>query len=256
MKTDLSPISVVFFDLGLTLINFEGDFYEVMSQSYLALAHSLINSGAQIDALEFAIKYGEIISTYYRTRDIDLIEHPLEDYLHQTLRFFDQDRLSDSSLQEAIENMFRVTEANWRVEPDAHETLRTLRSNGYKLGLISNAARLQDVNNLIDDHNLRGYFDCIVVSAQEGVRKPDSRIFNTALALMDIKPEHAVMVGDTLTADVIGAQQAGMHSIWITRRSERPENGVSNRNVKPDAVIESLDALIPVLASWQSKTSR
>jgi FMN phosphatase YigB (HAD superfamily) len=60
---------------------------------------------------------------------------------------------------------------------------------------------------------------------------------------MEVKPDEAVMVGDTLTADILGAQNTGMYGIWITRRAHRPENLNLKVSITPDAVIGTLDEL-------------
>lgn len=247
MKTENNKLEVIFFDLGFTLINFEGNFHEAMVESYRALAQSLIKSGFQLKENEFVAKYHEIISNYYRGREIDMIERPVEESLRKTLEYFQQDHFPEPVLEQAITEMFKVTESYWRLEADAHDTLRQLKAKGYRLGLISNASNTPDLNRLIDRHDLRKYFDFIVISAEEKIRKPDSRIFQRALNRMEVKPENAIMVGDTLTADILGAQQVGMRAVWITRRAERPENlSVMNR-ISPDVTIQDLSSLVSIV---------
>jgi FMN phosphatase YigB (HAD superfamily) len=54
------------------------------------------------------------------------------------------------------------------------------------------------------------------------------------------------MVGDTLGADILGAQNAGIYAIWITRRADVPANRAHQDTIHPDAAIDSL-AEIPGL---------
>jgi FMN phosphatase YigB (HAD superfamily) len=56
------------------------------------------------------------------------------------------------------------------------------------------------------------------------------------------------MVGDTLGADILGAYNAGIYSIWITRHAESPANRAHADTIQPDAKIESLEDLYPLLA--------
>jgi HAD superfamily hydrolase (TIGR01662 family) len=251
LKSSHALISHIFFDLGFTLITSNGDANQAMLKSHLALADSLARSGAKIDVKEFATRYGAVITEYYKNRDIDLVERPLNGFLRQTLQTFGQDVLDDQALQKGIVDMFKVTEAYWSASPDTHPTLQTLLSQGYKMGLISNASSMQDVNNLIDNNNLRDYFDCVVVSAEEKVRKPHPQMYCKALGLLDAKPEQSVMVGDTLVADIVGAQQAGMRAVWINSHAERPDNAAQRKAVQPDATINTLSELLPVLDSWR-----
>lgn len=245
-------LSVILFDLGFTLINFEGDFHQAMRESYLALADSLISSGCQINRQAFAEKFYEVISQYYRNRAVDLIERPVEENLLKTLHHFSVDHLKASVLQEAVKAMYLYTEAWWKLEPDTHETLAALHNMGYRLAIISNASNTPDLNRLIDNHNLRHYFEVVVISAEEGIRKPDPRIFTKTLKRLGAKPESAIMVGDTLPADVLGAQNSGIKSVWITRRANRPENNDMLESIQPDYTIPDLTSLISLIDQIES----
>ncbi len=244
-----AAIATIFFDLGYTLINFEGDVPSVLRKSYHSLVKSLINSGYSIDANEFIRQYEKIINAYYVVRDIDLVEQPVGNFVNKTLAVLGQPPASSRVVNEAVAAMFKVTEACWKVEPDTHETLTILRTQGYRLGLISNASDLPDLNRLVKNAGLRKYFSAIVVSAAEKIRKPDPRIFEKGLNLMGSTPSTAIMVGDTLTADILGAQKSGLRAVWITRRASRPENTNVQSLVIPDWKIAQLSELIPLLAS-------
>ncbi len=242
-----AAITTIFFDLGYTLINFEGDVPSVLRKSYRSLVQALINSGYSLDANEFIRQYEKIINAYYVVRDIDLIEQPVGDIVNKTLAHLDQSPASPNVIDEAVEAMFKVTEACWKVEPDAHEMLTSLIANGYRLGMISNASDLPDLNRLVKNAGLGKYFSAIVVSAAEKIRKPDPRIFTKALDLMGSTPSTSIMVGDTLTADIMGAQKSGLRAVWITRRANRPENARVQSLVIPDWKINQLSELIPLL---------
>lgn len=55
----------------------------------------------------------------------------------------------------------------------------------------------------------------MIASAEEGVSKPDPRIFEIALGRADCKAEHAVMIGDRIDNDVVPAKKMGMKTVWI-----------------------------------------
>ena len=59
------------------------------------------------------------------------------------------------------------------------------------------------------------HIDLVISSAEEGVAKPDLRIFQIALARADCKPEEAIMVGDRIDNDIIPANKIGMTTVWI-----------------------------------------
>lgn len=59
------------------------------------------------------------------------------------------------------------------------------------------------------------YIDLVIASAEEGVAKPDLRIFEIALNRANCKPYEAVMIGDRLDNDIASANKIGMKTVWI-----------------------------------------
>lgn len=243
------PIQAVIFDLGYTLINFDGDFGRVINESYLVLARSLRHAGYAINEVEFATRFNDLLSEYYRTREEDLIEKPVEQFLSRVLALYEITNPPGIVIQNSLEQMYRFTESYWHLEADALSTLQQLREAGFRLGMITNAANEANVNRLIDRFALRPYFEVILISAVEKIRKPDSRIYARLINQMGVPAGAMVMVGDTLTADILGAQNAGLQAVWINRRADRAENRAVLQAITPDAVITSLSELPAVLQS-------
>jgi putative hydrolase of the HAD superfamily len=145
--------------------------------------------------------------------------------------------------------MYSVSRNHWHVEKDTHSVLNELKNRGYRLGIISNAGDDEDVQQLVDQARIRPYFDEILSSAALGIRKPNPRIFDTMLSKLKVKPTRAAMVGDTLGADILGAQNAGLFSIFLTRRAATPANRAHLDTIQPDAMIDSLSDLPDLLIS-------
>ena len=141
--------------------------------------------------------------------------------------------------------MYAITQKNWYLEGDAIETLEVLKSRGYRLGIISNTSDDQNVQGIVNQLGLRPYFEYILTSAALGIRKPDMRIFQAALEHFQVPPAAAAMVGDLLQTDVLGANQMGIYSIWITRRSQVTEEG--ELEIQPQAVVTALNQIPPLL---------
>ena len=98
---------------------------------------------------------------------------------------------------------------------DVPEALRALRAQGIRIGLISNSHRPLES---FDAHfELDGLISVRVSSAEHGFLKPHPSIFRAALDLMDVRPEDAVMVGDSLAHDIVGARLVGMRAILLAR---------------------------------------
>ena len=247
----LSPtsnaIQAVFFDLGFTLINFQGDYQTVLNDSYYALARALIRAGYPVETDVFVERFNAVLSDYYQSRDEDLIERPVETYLARVLDALGHPEPPEPVTRGALAKMYQATESHWLLAPDAMAALGQLQRDGYRLGLISNAANADNANRLIDRCNLRGFFEVILISAVEKIRKPDSRIFARALNHLEVSADRAVMVGDTLTADILGAQNAGLRAVWITTRADHPENLRMRECITPDAVVHQLSQLPSVL---------
>ena len=98
------------------------------------------------------------------------------------------------------------------VYPEAEECLREL-SKRYKIGIIAN--QNPGSRERLEKMGLLKYIDIVVASAEEGVAKPDLRIFRIALERADCKPEEVVMIGDRIDNDIIPAKKIGMKTVWI-----------------------------------------
>jgi HAD superfamily hydrolase (TIGR01549 family) len=247
---DLNPslrFPVVLFDLGSTLIYFSGDWPEVIWQGQVALVHTLLCAGMELDTGAFQPQLLTSMEAYFSNRDAELIEHTTGAILRGLLSRWGYTDVPASLLLEALQAMYQVSEAYWHVEAETHSTLDDLRRQGYRLGLISNAADDANVQRLVDKAGLRPYFDVILTSAAEGIRKPHPRIFQTALQTWSALPSQAVMVGDMLSADVIGANNLGIYSVWVTRRAAPPEIPASS--LWPDAIIENVGELPELMSS-------
>lgn len=241
---------VVFFDLGNTLIYFDGDWDEVFDLATLSLGQNLNFYGVDIEPKVLAAEFNERVKIYYIKREIDLIEHTTEFVLRDMLEAVGHRNITDDLVRAGLGAFYSTFQPHWNVEPDAIPTLTSLKAMGCRLGLISNAGDIQDVHTLVDRAGLQPYFDRIWVSATVGVRKPHPRIFEIAMDSMNTRPKEAVMVGDTLNADILGANNVGMASIWITRRADPKENEKYRLRVYPEEVITSLTELPSLLANW------
>ena len=121
-----------------------------------------------------------------------------------------------------VETVAREIYADWAehqhfdLYDDVPEALRTLKDNGFRLGLISNSHR--PLASFQSHFELEGLISVTVSSSDHGFMKPHPSIFRAALELMQVSPEEAVMVGDSLAHDVTGAREAGMRAVLLSRR--------------------------------------
>lgn len=136
-----------------------------------------------------------------------------------------------------------------RLFPEVPEVVRRLRSEGLRLGIITNAyqpmwAREHEMERLGLPPDL---FDCRVSSADVGYLKPHPAVFEHALACLEAEPEQAVFIGDDPRCDIVGAQSVGMRAILRVR----PEAPIGSWGlIGPDGVIRNLNELPTYLDTW------
>jgi len=243
-----NPFDAILFDLGSTLIYFDSDWPQVFPQANAELIANLTNAGYEIEEDRFLQDFRGRIDQFYSSRDAELIEYTTEYFLRSVLADWGYPQLSDATIRSCLRAMYAVLHAHWQIEVDTLSTLEHLRQAGYRLGMISNASDNEDVQTLVDKAGVRDFFDFILVSAAVGVRKPNPEIFRLALDHWGIHPTRAAMVGDLLGADILGANRAGLFSIWITRHADGPANDPHIDTIQPDAQIATLEELPDLLS--------
>ena len=246
----MSNIRAIFFDLGKTLIYPKAQWQAIHLSSDKALTEKLIEQGIPVNPKLFPYELIDSLNRYYADRDETLRETTTFNMLVSLLEEKGFRNVPSSIIRAALDAKYAVTQTNWYVEMDAYATLQALQLSGYKLALISNAGDDPDVQALLDAHNLRQYFSFIRTSAASGYRKPHPQLFEEALHEFDILPSQCAMVGDSLDADIQGANELGIYSIWINRRVNK--NTKTLLDVHPKAVIQSLTELPNILAEAQT----
>jgi 2-haloalkanoic acid dehalogenase type II len=136
------------------------------------------------------------------------------------------------------QNIIEGRHAHYQPFQESIATLKQLKKT-YKLGLLSNT------HELIFDRVRREYkfdslFDAVVPSYETGLLKPEPEIFQLILGKLGVEPHEAVMVGDSLRDDVLGAEAMGMRGILVDRHNRRP---------KRQDRVRSLDDLPDLLTS-------
>ena len=150
----------------------------------------------------------------HRLKDIaDSAHVPYEQVYKMAVEFYKQNKRGD--LETA--KFFGVGLPRWHKEDeilydDAAKCLEIL-SKSYKIGIIANQSL--GTKERLEQHGILKYIDLVVASAEEGVAKPDRRIFEIALERSNCRPNHAVMIGDRIDNDIIPANALGMRTIWI-----------------------------------------
>ena len=236
-----SPIQHILLDLGGTLMHARADWAPVYARADQMLTDKLREYDINLDNHIFRARLHE----YDEQREQDFQETTYHFVLRELLKELGYAEVAESVLRSALDAMYSITQANWHLEHDALDTIQKLKSQNYQLGIFSNAGDDKDVQELVESFGIRPYFDFVLTSAACYYRKPHPRAFEIALAQWSIEPEEAVMVGDSLGADIYGAKNLNMQTIWLTRRAQF--TGDEMQRIKPTFSLSSLNELFSTL---------
>ena len=146
--------------------------------------------------------------------------------------------IEDSDFADRLSREFRrQRETRHVLFDDSVPLLEQLRGR-VKLGLITNGLSCLQ-REKISGSGLARYFDAIVIAGDVGRAKPHPRIFHRLLDALQIGPQEACMVGNSVKGDIGGAQSVGLRAILIDRGNiHGPDD-----TIEPDGVIDDLGQL-------------
>jgi putative hydrolase of the HAD superfamily len=137
-------------------------------------------------------------------------------------------------------------------KPDALETLARLKSDGYKIALISNCDTEDTEMPVIWPRTpFAPYFDAAIFSCTCGLEKPDPRIYRLATEKLGVKAEVCLYIGDGNNNELTGAALAGMHPVLIRHPDEGDINPLRTGEYEGEnwngRVISSLKEVLELL---------
>ena len=131
---------------------------------------------------------------------------------------------------------------------DAKKVVSHLKSDGYKIGLVSNCSH--EVPILWHDIPFAPFFDAAVFSSVVGIQKPDPRIYQLVIKRLAVKPENCLYIGDGDSNELTGALKVGMTPVLI-RNPDEVRTEVQRIDWEGDvwrgAVISSLKEVLNLL---------
>ena len=235
-------IKGIIFDLGNTLIKFEGNWQTVDQEGADAMATwYLKKKHIKLDADALASTYLAERAANLETAQETHTEILAEQSLKNALKTINAPASAGAFMEAAIKICFAPEEAASHPFPDTVDTLKHLKSQGYRMGLYSNASDDALIQRLVNKCGLRPWLSPTFSSAALGKRKPNPYGFNLIAERWELAPNEIVVIGDNLSADILGAQNAGMHSILVTM-DQSPSN-VQNNHIQPEATAASLSEL-------------
>jgi len=241
----MPQIKAIGFDLFNTLIVPD---LQALPEAMSRLIDSLRESGLFLDQRTF--KEG------YREAALRFIEATRQDGRETHNRFWICAALEtqgyslqpdDLRINEAVEAYFSAFPEHCHLIPGTKEMLQTLKET-YPLGLLSNFTHGPAAREIIEHVGLNPFFDVILISGEEGFRKPHPSIFHRLVEGLGVDPDQTIYVGDDPEPDITGAQGAGLRPVWTTcvENKELP----FSLNVSATTP-EDNHAHVPRISTWQ-----
>lgn len=187
----------------------------------------------------------EHIAYEHRFKDMaDLANVEYEQVYNQAIEIYKQNKKGDLELAKQL----GVQPTKWHNEDEIlyQDTARCLEllSSKFKIGIIANQEL--GTKERLEKYGILQYIDLVIASAEEGVAKPDRRIFEIALQRSDCKPSEVLMIGDRIDNDIVPAKLLGMHTIWIKQGFGQYWN-IQGEDEKPDYIVNHMKEICDVL---------
>jgi putative hydrolase of the HAD superfamily len=229
----------ILFDLGSTLIEFDNTDWVELERNSLRLGYDFLSGQYQLPEWDkFAEKFLSKFHLAWRDADVSLVEVRFADWVSnylETNHIISQDGIG----RDFIEKYYQPIRRQISMLEGAPEVLSWFKSQGLKIGLISNSSFPTEFHlEELEEYGLKKYFDHLIFSHDYGLRKPHPGMFQEALKVLELKPEDSVFVGDRLREDVGGAQGLGIKAI-LRYKTGRDYS----YDIRPDGVVHSLTEL-------------
>jgi HAD superfamily hydrolase (TIGR01662 family) len=248
-------IRAIVFDLGHTLWDI-GSHPAALQRAYEDMRQVLAERLGREDlpgAAEFQTAVHDVLfaaSETYFTNSAEVEQPPSTLWVDRGCRALGIE-LEPALLREITPPLF-ATEIDSLICADGTAAeLSLLSQSGYRIGCVTNTlADTATIRAMLRRHELEGLMGSVVVSADEGWRKPHRSLFEKAARELGVDVEQCVFVGDSPLHDVRGAKAAGMAAVLTRQYVARPYDGAPPQ---PDAVINHLRELPGAIAAIDSK---
>lgn len=205
-------ITDVFFDLDHTLWDFD-------KNSALAFERVFKKHNIELKVSEFILEYEPINLHYWKQfREERITKEQLRrGRLLDTFQIFKM-QFPLASIDVLANSYIEELPVNNHLFSGTLETLDYLFPK-YKLHIITNGFK-EVQHQKIRNSGIEKYFNTITTSEDVGVKKPHPSIFITALNRASALPQHSIMIGDSVEADIEGAQNVGMHALFFNYKKD------------------------------------
>ena len=197
----------VFFDVDFTLI-YPGPAFQGVGYREFCAGHEVT-----VDALAFERAVAAASTLLDTNGDV----YDPEIFVQYTMRIIEHMGGTGAGVERAARQIYDEWSSchHFEMYEDVPEVLRALHASGLKIGLISNTQR--SLTAFQTHFALEGIFTAAVSSYDHGYMKPHRSIFEAALQQVGVTAREAMMVGDSVPADIAGAVGMGMRAVLVSR---------------------------------------
>lgn len=215
--------SHLFFDLDRTLWDLDKNVYETLTE--LAEMHALKERGIE-DVDVFWGSYNVHNTALWASWEKGLINRE-KIRTERFVKILSDFNIQDDELALQIAKDFlALSPLKTNLMPGALELLDHSVEKGHKLAIITNG--FNDVQHIkIKCSGLDKYFKHVITSEGAGIQKPNAEIFMHALGITGGELKDSLMIGDSLTADIEGAINAGMDHVFFNPNKELHDKQVT-----------------------------
>ncbi len=242
-------VRAVVFDLGHTIWDITPQ-PDALARAYVEMRATLSRRLGRTDlpeAAAFQRSVRDVLHDAAKTYFMDgpeLREPPPHEWVEQACLRLGVE-LEAPLLREIAPPLFATEIDGLVVSEGTLESVTALSNAGYRLGCITNTlADAPAIRAMLRKHGFESLMESVVVSTEEGWRKPHRSLFEKALNDLDVKPAESLFVGDSPAHDIGGAKAVGMLAVLTRQYIERP---YPDHAPPPDACIDHLRELIDVI---------
>lgn len=220
----MTKIKAIYFDLDGTLLNRDASLRDFLIHQYNRFQLEMTS----VSITEYIERFIMVDQNGYVWKDV--VYQKLVSTFH----------LSHINPESLLDDYLLNFQSNCVPYPNLINMLNQIKQRGLGIGLISNGFGTFQMNN-VKALGIEHYFDTILISEWEGMKKPNPKLFLRACDRLNVLPQQSIYVGDHIQLDVHAAKNVGMNSVW------KQNSLVDAETVDADWVIRDLLDLISIL---------
>ncbi|MGA2680415.1 MAG: HAD family hydrolase [Candidatus Bathyarchaeia archaeon] len=239
----MAGIKTVIFDYVGTLVNCKGYSMEASRQK---LYRALVNEGFNAEEDRFVQAYTLAHEKYRKVRYERLREVTNAVWVAEALSNLGfQVTRDDDRVKAALNIFFQDFIDSLELRKDAKKLIKKAQAK-CKVGLITNFTYAPVIYKSLRHLGINLFFNAIVVSDENGWRKPSSHIFQESLKKLKAQANEAIYIGDTPIEDIKGAKEAGLKTVFVPSQFNTLKD-LSDSQQKPDYITKDLSSVLELL---------